>query len=453
MKQNLDKLWNAVIDRRIESPTVDPENIRQRVNTALNKSPTPKKRQSHTRVFVVAVCTALMIALMGTAFAAYYKATALRIFNGNTAPIEPAVQPVDILVEEPEYRIHVDSVLSSSLSTVIGLTLEGLTDEAVEKMNDKHFQLTDVLVIFPDRSDMGINYNYRYFAIEANDSARQYSILLSVGAPNTLRLWLRDNLEEEVAILHLEENIETLSVVASPTTENTDYFIRLCQINSTGITLEVEFAEPVKGDKFIEFCFRMSDGSLKTLSQLLGTPTRMNISILKNTTENTYRYSATAYELIDPLSVTGVLMNGMEYSLYDPDYAELAEIPSNLRPFLTPFIELQSASIFPGETEFEFERAFYFSAEDVCSHIGAALEQNGSQYIIRYQDRVLTVSPGSILILFNGEQRELEAPVILKEDSLLLPRGVASLLLLTADMYYPTKGGAVQAPDYWLITP
>lgn len=439
MKQNLDKLWNAVIDRRFESPTVDPEVIRHRVNTALDKSRSQKKRQGHTRVFVVAVCTAVMIALMGTAFAAYYKATALKIFNGDTAPIEPAVQPVDILVEEPEYRIHVDSVLSSSLSTVIGLTLEGLTDEAVEKMNDKHFQLTDVLLIFPDSSDTGINYNYRHFTIEAKDSARQYSILLSVGAPNTLRLWLRDNLEEEVAILHLEESIETLSVVALPTVENTDYFIRSCQINSTGIALEVEFAEPVKGDKTIEFCFRMADGSLKTLSQLFGTPKRMNSSILKNTTENTYRYSATAYALIDPLSVTGVLMNGMEYSFLDPDYVEPAEIPSNLRPFLSPFIEVN--------------QAFYLSAEDVCNHIGATLEKNGDQYTLCYLDRVLILYPDSTQVLLNGEGKELDFAPVEQEGTLLLPRGVASLLLLTADMYYPTMGGPVQAPDYWLITP
>ena len=444
MKQNLDKLWAELIDDGTECPSIDPTKIQIRVATCLNSLAQPKKYYVRKRLFAITVCAAILIALTGSALAiAYYRNTVISSFEGDTSLIEPAIQIVEEELEQRSYKITVDSVLSDTNSTIIGFTIDGLTNEAVESLSKKNLikTLTTILRFEPETSSGIVKTSFHSIAAGSSESSRRISMRLSgVSAPNVLRIHLLDGTETDTITLTLDKTLESLSVTPSPNSENKDYFIRHFDLTAVGAVFEVEFAEPVKGDRIVEFYFRLADGSLKTLSQLCGQSTKVSIiERLYDTTDNTYRYTVKFPSLISPLSISGVIINDTEYSFLDPEYMVPAEVPSTLRPFLTPYIFINDV--------------FYFSAPDFCEHLETTLEEESGQYTIRYLDTVLTCSPDSTTIILNGEHQEAEYPPLLQNGKLILPRSYCNLLQISSDFYYPEIPAVVCDPEYWLITP
>ena len=403
-----------------------------------------KKVFNHKKLRALPVCAVVIALLTCTAFAIYYANTVLTYFNGDTTLIEPDVQVVNEEQKQGEYLLNVDSTLSDAHNTVIGLTIEALTDDAVTMLTNEKFRPTDILRFEPENSDGTVSVTYTAVPAEEGSTKRSFSIhLAGIGSPNTLRLYLDGSPDEEAIALTLDKQIESLSVVAVPTSEISDYFIRSCELNATGLTLEVKFEAPVKADEIVEFYFRMADGSLKTLSQLCGKATNMNFrntALATGVQENTYLYTTTFRTLIDPLQISGILMNGMEYSFIDPDYIAPAEVPSTMRPFLTPFVEVNDV--------------FYFFAYDVCEHVGASIEKDGDgeQYTIRYLDKTFSFTPENRTATLNVELYDLDYPAIYENNNLILSREIFTLLGLKSSMYYP-ENGPVQAPENWLVTP
>ena len=366
-----------------------------------------KKTFSTKRLRVLPICAIVTALLICTAFAIYYANTALTYFNGDTTLIEPDVQAVDEVQKQGEYMLNVD-----------------------------------FLRFDPESSDGTISLTYTAVPAEADSVKRSFSIhLAGVGAPNTLRVYLDGSSDEDAIVLSLDQQIESLSVTAVEPSEINDYFIRSCELNATGLTLEVKFKESVKGDKIVEFYFRMADGSLKTLSQLCGKATSMNsrnTALATGVQENSYLYTTTFRTLIDPLQISGILMNGMEYSFLDPNDVVPAEVPVAMRPFLTPFVEMNDS--------------FYFYAYDVCEHIDASIEKLGEQYTIRYLDKIFSFTPENRTVTLNGEVYDLDYPATYDNNSLCLSGDCFTLLGLKHSMYYP-ENGPVHAPENWLVTP
>ena len=394
------------------------------------------------RLRTLSACAVGIVLLTCTGFAFHYANTVLTYFHGDTTLIEPNVQAVDEAQQQGEYMLNVDSILSDAHNTVIGLTIEPLTDEAVTRLTGERFCLTDILRFDPENSDGIVSVTYTAVPAEADSVNRSFSVhLAGIGAPNTLRLYLDGSSDEEAIVLTLDKQIESLSVAAVEPPEISNYFIRSCELNAAGLTLEVKFEDSVKGDEIVAFCFRMADGSLKTLSQLCGEAINMdfrNTALFTGVQENSYLYTTTFRTLIDPLQVSGVLMNGMEYSFLDSDYVVPAEVPTTMRPFLTPFVEIDDT--------------FYFYADDVCEHIGASIEKYGEQYTIQYLDKVLSFTSGSKTAALNGELYDLDSPATYKNNNLCLSRDCFTLLGLSNSMYYP-ENGPVSPPKNWLVIP
>ena len=99
-----------------------------------------KKTFSTKRLRVLPICAIVTALLICTAFAIYYANTALTYFNGDTTLIEPDVQAVDEVQKQGEYMLNVDSILSDAHNTVIGLTIEALTDDAAAKLINERFR-------------------------------------------------------------------------------------------------------------------------------------------------------------------------------------------------------------------------------------------------------------------------------------------------------------------------
>lgn len=443
MKQNLNKLWSDVFDDDVKCPSIDPKNIQKRVDSSLNASASTKKLYVRRRLCIAAVCTALLVVLAGTALAVHYKNTVLSAFHGDTTLIEPAIQIVEEEMAQSSYKVTVDSILCDTNNIILGLTIEGLTEEAAASLSGKASLLHTLYKILRFETE-GSNTKssvlpHQITPVERTNTTLSCIIYFQcIDSPNTLYLYLVDGTENDTIILSLDKTLTSLSVIPEPVSENTDYFIRSCDLNATRLILEVEFAHPVKGDRIVEFYFRMVDGSLKTLSQLCGhVASHSEINLISNTTEYIYRYTFLFDPLIDPLSILGIVVNGTEYSFLDPEYAVPTEVPPTMRPFLTPYMFINNV--------------FYFSAQDVCDHLGAALDESNGQYTIRYLDTVLTFTLDSTFIILNGEPTNVEHSPQYQNGDLILPVNFFVLLGVTHEAYYPDLPSG--APEYWLVTP
>lgn len=414
-----------------------PEDIVSKINNEIQKE---SKKYKSKALRAAAACIAIALIPAGTVYAYNYLKSALIYHQGKVELIESAVRGMDETIQEKKYIIHVDSVLTDARSTIVGLTLQAKSDEAKEELNSQEFDIREILRFdYEVANTTPLSMTCVSADVADNDAMRRFALRFDgIEVPNTLSIYLVGQVDDAIA-LSIESQIDNFSVIAKPLEENIDYFIKSCNLNATGVEFEVTFAEPIQGDKIIEIYFRMADGSLKTLPQLAGNTAERTCWSVTDATPNTYRYTENFETLTDPLSVRGVVMNGMEYSFWDDEYAVPVDIPASMRPFTTPFVEMNEV--------------FYFYASDVCERIGATIESEGEKYIINYLEKRIEFRLNDDRILVDGEEQILTAKATFNGQDLVLPRDYFSLLGVRNIMYYPQRAGSVQAPDSWLVTP
>ena len=405
---------------------------------AANKK-TKRKRYIPRTVQTALVCLALILIPGITVFAYGKIKSVLLYFKGDTGLIEEEVRTLEETAQGEQYRVHVDSMLADSQSTVLGLSIEALSDEAEKKLFSQAFDIRYVVRFDYEGSDAAfISMSWKSSKEAENESIRSFAVRLDgLGAPNTVKLYVKDGKASPI-VLNIDTTVEKLSACALPDYKNGDYFISSCELSATQISYVVSFDEPVKGDKIVEIYFRNADGSLCTLQQLAGNETDISFWTVGEPEENTYRYTQPFSTLINPLSVSGVIMNGVEYSFPDNEYVAEVDIPKNLKPFLSPFVEKNNT--------------FYAYAGDICDNLDALIENAEGKYSIRYRDNTLEFSVGSPNVYLNGEEKIWNASAVMEGDEVLIPGDFIDLLGVRRQMYYPQKG-EVQPPEYWLITP
>ncbi len=419
-----------------------PEDMASRVKNKIQK----ESKKQRSKVFrVAAACIGILLLPVGTVYAYNYLKSALVYYEGKTEMIEPAVRTVDETIQEKNYSIHIDSVLTDSHSTIVGLTLEAKSNQAKKELNSREFDIRDILRFDCEVvSSTLVSMTCVSEEVPDHDAMRSFAVRFDgIEVPNTLSIYAVGQADDTVT-LSIESQIDDRSVTAKPLAVSTDYFIQSCRLNAARVEFEVTFAEPIRGDKVIEIYFRMADKSLKTLPQLAGNTAERSCWQVDGDSQNgaalnTYRYTENFETLIDPLSVRGVVMNGMEYSFGDEEYSVGVEVPDTMRPFTTPFIEKNEV--------------FYFCADDVCEQIGAEIENKGEEYRIHYLGRTIEFHLNDERIRLEGEERILATGAMFAGKDLLLPGDFFSLLGVRATMYYPQRDGSVQAPESWLVTP
>ena len=246
------------------------------------------------------------------------------------------------------------------------------------------------------------------------------------------------NRDEDSVGFNTDEPFEVLSATALPVYKNNDYFISSCELSATQVTYVVTFDTPVYGDRIVEIYFRKADGELITLQQLAGNWTEIKFLSEGDPAQNTYRYTQSLADTINPLSVSGVVMNGVEYSFMNDDYYTGVNIPDTLRPFLSPFAERNDT--------------FYVYAYDACEKMGAVIENDGRSYKICYRGNTLELSINEPIVYLNGNEKQTGSSAILDGAELLIPKTYMDCLGVRIMMYYPERG-PVHPPKEWLITP
>lgn len=402
---------------------------------------TYKKRERFTpkAIRIAIACLALALMPTVTVLAYNYFKSVFLYFDGDTELIEQDIQTIDEKVEEVQYKVHVDSLLADSYSTILGLSIEALTDESASTLFSEEFDVRDILCFDYEGTDASfISMTCKASDRTDGESIRNFAIRLDgLGAPNTIRLYLKND-ESSAIELNIDKPVEMLSATALPEYKQDDYFISSCELSATQITYEIIYDESVQGDKIVEIYFRKADGSLITLQQLAGNETEIKLWYEGEPEDNIYRYTQPFQTLINPLSIVGVVMNGVEYSFVNDDYSTEVDIPESLKPFLSSFVERNNT--------------FYVSANDVCEKLGATIEQTVGKYTIGYLDNTMVFSIDDKKIQVNGEEKSMDSSAIFDGDELLIPSTYVDCLGVRIMMYYSERGN-VQSPKEWLITP
>lgn len=405
------------------------------------KNRTHEKSGGSTKMIarVAVACAALVLLPTITAYAYNHFKSVSLYYDGGTELIESEIQIVDETVQQENYRIHVDSVLADSYSTLLGFSIEALTEEAKVELEKSEFDIRELISFDYEGMDATlVSMTCKSSEMGSEGRLRSFAVRLDgFGAPNKLRLYMQNQKDSAVEI-NVDDQVETLMVTAVSVGQSDEYFIRSCKLSATGISFDLVYKEPVQGDHLMEIYFRKANGDLITLPQLAGNDTEIKIWQLEDDNPNAYRYTQAFSSLINPLSITGVVMNGVEYSFISEEHTTDVNIPDTLRPFLSPFVEMNDT--------------FYVYADSICKKIGASLEKNGDMYILRYLDNTIELSVGDKRIGVNGEEQITNGSAAFKGQSLLLPSEYISNLGVRISMFYP-KRGRVQAPEYWLITP
>ncbi len=399
-----------------------------------------KQKRYIPRVSQIAmVCLALILIPGITVFAYNKMKSVVLFFDGDTTQIEKDIQVVEETAEGSQYRACVDSMLADSYSTILGISIEALSEDAKTELFSENFDIRDVLSFDYGETDASfISMSWKFSDEKDGEAIRNFAVRLDgLGAPNTIRLQVKED-DDSVIELNIDKSVESLSASAISDYKDGDYFIDSCELSATQITYLVTFDEPVQGDKIVEIYLRNADGSLSTLQQLAGNDTEIKIWHEGDPAQNTYRYTQPFSTVINPLSIVGVIMNGVEYSFLDAEYSTKVDIPESMKPFLSPFVERNST--------------FYAYASDICEKIGASIENSGEKYTIRYLNNTLVFHVGNPKVYLNGDEKETDSSAIMEGDELLIPGNYVDFLSVRKMMYYPEKGN-VQPPEYWLITP
>lgn len=414
------------------------DNLLSRIEKVTYKNK-KQKRYILKVIRIAMVCMALILIPGITVFAYNKMKSVFLFFKGDTKLIEENIQTVEESAEGARYRVSVDSILSDSYSTILGLSIEALSEEAKKELFSQEFDVRDVLCFDYEETDVSfVSMSWKSSVEKKGETIRSFAIRLDgLGAPNTVKLYVKED-KDSVIELSIDKTIDSLSAIALPDYKKGDYFITSCELSATQITYVVSFDEPVQGDKIVEIYFRKSDGSLITLQQLAGNDTEIKMWNEGDFEQNNYRYTQSFSTVINPLSVVGVVMNGVEYSFLDDEYSTEVDIPETIKPFLSPFVERNST--------------FYVYANDICEKMGATIENVGDEYTINYLNNTLIFFVGNPNIYLNGEEKQLDASAIMEGDELLIPGNYVDFLGVRKKMYYPERGN-VRPPEYWLITP
>lgn len=400
-----------------------------------------KKRERYTTkaIRIAIACLALVFMPVVTVFAYNYFKSVFLYFDGDTELIDQDIQVIDEMVEETQYKVHVDSMLADSYTTILGLSIEASTDEAADELFSQEFDIREILCFDYEGVDASfISMSCKASERNGNEAVRNFAIRLDgLGAPNTFRIYLMND-EESAIELNIDKPVEMLSATALPEYKQDDYFISSCELSATQITYEIIFDEPVQGDKIVEIYFRKADGSLITLQQLAGNETEIKLWYEGEPEDNTYRYTQPFGTLINPLSIVGVVMNGVEYSFVDGGYSTEVDIPESLKPFLSPFVERNNT--------------FYVSANAVCEKMGTTIEFVDGKYTIKYMNNTMVFAIDDSMIFLNGEEKSMECSAMIDGEELLIPSIYIECLGVRITMYYPERGN-VQPPKEWLIIP
>ena len=373
-------------------PLVRSENIKKRVNDELNTSPYERKIYMKHKVKRT-VLVAAIIALLGasTVFATVnLNAEFLKaFFTGDTSSLAEFVQTPMESVTDGRFTLALDGVLATKDNALVIFSIEALTDETVAILNEEDedgnstFWGMDTISFGPAVAQTARLYGFsqREIRERRTDTKRYFTIAAEITNENgaDFRIRLNKMAESKDIIIQMDVNVETKELVLGDEA--------VVQITPLGITMNRRFDSGYGLNVFHGLFFRMSDGEIKTASEIISP--YLATSMDEESGKIVIR--ALLRQIVNLSEFESIMLGDTEFNFNDT---------SITKPF-TPDIYIQPFELVP-----YFRDHLRVPIEEVCKNVGATFRWgDGANYaVIEYRNSTFVIEVDSTVIVKNGER-------------------------------------------------
>lgn len=351
------------------APAIDPRRVKTWVNAALDADLGERKIYMKQKLRMALLLAAAVAAITGSALAASGNWDMLSaFFKGDTSPAQEYVNHTAYSVSDENYIFTVESAVSDNSSVYMVASVTALSEEAKAFLPDKFFVCMDTWNVQTVEQNAYYLENPRTSHTPANipvissigggdlpsaqENTRRFTLHANVKGSIPAALLVRLGYMGEDAILEipvtpapsvtLEPNATGLGIPESDSFDATP--ITVSRITLSPFTCVVECSDVYTNYQMFSYpnlFFRMTDGSVRTLTQL----TRHNGGhILGKSWEDeegsshaAWQFNYRFYKVQDLENIVSILLFGTEYPLDGSEPFPAAHDP-RLEPFELPAI-------------------------------------------------------------------------------------------------------------------
>ena len=413
----INKLWRAVGGPGVP-PAVSKRRVKARVNAALNAGQQERTIYMKRKLCTAMAAVAILIAITGTAFAAFSNWSALSAwFTGDTSPGRQYLDSEVRSVSDGNYTLTVESAAADESSAYMVVSITALSGEAKAFLNSEDFISMDTFgvglvkgskVASGGGSEMVRSFStYELEAPEENQRRFALSADMTSASAGALRVrcgYMDADASVEVPLAPAPSI--TVRIGASgtgvlemyPVSTLDSETLTIKEITLSPFTCRVE-AACSNSDIHPRLLLRMADGSIRTQSQLMDYISGHFDGYIYKKAEYRYRFN----EVQDLDNIVSVIVFDKEYPLDGSTPA-----PVEHDPALDPFLVKRMDRLAEGA-------GFSLPVRDLTEKLGGTCKWDAAREEMTcvYRDVAIVLRPGSLTALVDGEIVELsEAPAM-----------------------------------------
>lgn len=425
------------------------QDIKNRVNETLNADLQERKNFMRQRILKTVIIIAVITVLTTTtAFAALNIDLLKTFFVGDTSSMQDFVKTPEQSVTDGRFTLTLKQVLASKYQVLVLYSIEGLTDDAVRELMSDKFVDMDTISFGPENwndSTHMSGYSTREL-LEKRTAAKRYWAIESTGVLNTdeadffIRLNKMKNPQK--IIVPMKCNVETkeFSLAGQPYGDAIIKYSPLGIIFGKGIKNNSEKSLHTNIGVF----FRMKDGEIKTLNELLDLTSGELVKSEEGTEYQRYEYNGLFREIQKISDFKGIIIGNIEYDIKDTSKTKPVQIDEHLYPFdIKP---VYKDVLWLPVYEFSKKIDADFKWDDKLR--SATIKYRGSKYVI---------TDGSDVVLKDGKEIKLEeGKAFILDGKLVAPGDILyEVFHMTIDVIpFDDNGDKIDVKDWiWTITP
>lgn len=415
----INKLWRTV-DGPGVPPAVSKRRVKARVNAALDAGRQERKIYMRRKLCTAMAAVAILIAITGTAFAAFSNWSALSAwFTGDTSPAQQYLDSEARSVSDRNYTLTVESAVADESSAYMAVSITALSDEAKTFLNSKEFISMDTFAVrfLPDsiglaelsRGEFDACFSFTTRELEStSENQRRFALSVddlpdSVGSVYVRCGYMDKDMTVEVPITPAPSVAVKIGASGTgvlemyPVSDPDAAPLTIKEITLSPFTCHVKAAYSNR-DIRPRLLLRMADGSIRTQSQLMDA-TGAHFNGYTHRAEYNYRFN----EVQDLVNIVSVIVFDKEYPL---DGSKPALVEHD--PALDPFQVKRMDPLAEGA-------GFSLPAQDLTEKLGGTWKWDAAKEEMTcvYRGVAIVLRPGSLTALVDGEPVELsEAPAM-----------------------------------------
>ena len=387
------ELWDDTVPAGADCPAVSAADISRRVNAALDAVPSERKRYMRQKLRFAAVLTAAVVALAGTALAVASHWDVLdAYFKGDTSPAADLVDREVRSISDKDYTVTVESSVSDGSSALLLVRIDAHTEEARAFMASDDFNGIDLWNVYPLAPEIGEDGTV---TLEYYGGSSSYSEVKELRTADSTT-WRFDVSLSGADYTHMHMRMG---------------YMEKGRFIDFPLTLRVNVTWAMDGRKHESplppLLFRMADGSLRTMPQMLEKVRSSNDTAGKADDTLFHGSWVHRFQSVQDLSqLSGIVVWGREYPLDGGD-SKAVEVDSRLLPFQIPIGPIPNTG----------NVGFTVPVRALCQGLGADCGWDGETHTatMTYRGVTIALTWGSDIALVDGQEVQLHAPIFVQD--------------------------------------